>query len=225
MSDSRQQVFGRTAVGDDPPAHKVRSTAEKDKDLAVSRGTGLETAIHDPAACPLGEKGRRRGSESRKPTRAEANGLGPAAWISARISATDAIGEVWPDTDRIRDLDRPQFPADPQEIILLADLLVPEELGPGPIGSVGEVLNRSLAIPVPPRRRLGLALPQKRESRVGVTEDDHVAGEAVSERASSRRRCSPGASGFQSPWRKSAGALPASRERGLSNQRRIPISL
>jgi hypothetical protein len=79
----------------------------------------------------------------------------------------------------------PQRTADVHEFGLVGDALMAQKLRPGPVRRVREVLNRSFGRTVPSRRRLAGALPKERETRVGMTVNGHVAGEATRARARS----------------------------------------
>jgi hypothetical protein len=63
---------------------------------------------------------------------------------------------------------RPQSPFDACQVRWIGDLLVAEELCPGPIGRVGQVLGRALARAVPARRGLTPRLPKKGVATVAV---------------------------------------------------------
>src|SRR5439155_7049218 len=107
----------------------------------------------------------------------------------------------------------------------VADVLVAEELRPGAVRRVGEVLDRPLPRAVPPSGGLPGTLPQEGMAPVGVAEPDHVAKPSTSDRASCRTFRASSLSGShlsRSTW---AGDRPSSWGRGRSNHRRIPMSL
>jgi hypothetical protein len=102
-------------------------------------------------------------------------------------------------------------------------IFVPEELGPGPVGGVGEVLAGPLPVGVPAARWLRGGLPQERVPVVGVPEPDaHPDPTRVA--ASFATAAASGPSGSNSPSRL-AGDRPPSGVRGRFSHRRIPKSL
>lgn len=144
------------------------------------------------------------------------------------LAATDQCGEGKSGLRRgfLWHVDRPESTADRQDVLGGLDLFEPQELRPGAIWRVGEVVGRPFSISMPPGSRLIRRLPQKGEPRIGVAEEDHVAGAERSERARSRTLLGPGSVGRHS-WRVriSAGDRFSSSVRLRSNQRRIPMSL
>jgi len=108
----------------------------------------------------------------------------------------------------VRCLDRPQRPPYVLQFRGAGDALVTQKLGPGARRGVGEVVHRPFTLAVPASRRLIGGFPKKREPLVAVAVQDHVAGEAARDRASSRTREGPEPPGFQGLFRSSAGARP-----------------
>src|SRR5207245_3129562 len=89
-----------------------------------------------------------------------------------------------------------------------------------------EVVDRALAVAVPPRRRLLFALPEEGIAGVGVAKPDHVAGELLRASASWSTAIASLPSGCHAaPCRRSPGARLPSWVRGRANQRRMPNSL
>lgn len=120
---------------------------------------------------------------------------------------------------------RPDRPLNTAEFFKSRYTLMAKKLGPGSVRRICQIMRWTLPWPVPPSGRLIICLPEKRETRRGVTVKDHVAGEPVSAQARARTCCGPGSPGFHSPLRSRAGLRPPSWTRFLSNHCRIPISL
>ena len=125
----------------------------------------------------------------------------------------------------ITDLHRPQRPLDALEIVLVGDVLMPQELRPRANRSVRQVLHRALPDWMPSGRRLRGSLPQEGIPAVAVPIGDHVAIGDSSADARPRTCCGPGSSGSQSPDSNSAGDRPSRADLARPNQRRTPKSL
>jgi hypothetical protein len=61
---------------------------------------------------------------------------------------------------------------DSRQVGRVGDLLVTEELRPGAIWGVGEVVGRAFTLPVPARGWLRVVLPKEGPAAVGVPEPD-----------------------------------------------------
>lgn len=124
----------------------------------------------------------------------------------------------------IADIDCPERPANRQQVLRIVDFLVTQELCPGSVGRIGEIVSQ-LAGRVPSSSGLRRIFPEERETGVRVAEGNHVAGDDPRAAARSRTCRGPASSGSQSPSSNRAGVLPSSILRGRWNQRRIPTSL
>src|SRR5204863_9169979 len=113
----------------------------------------------------------------------------------------------------------------PGDVLRIADLLVTEELRPRSVGRIGKVLDGSFALRMPAAGRLRRGLPEERPAGIRVAEQDHVAGEATSERASSRTSRASAESGSQALPSTCFGERPPSAVRSRTNHRRTPNSL
>src|SRR5439155_19588293 len=71
-----------------------------------------------------------------------------------------------------RNVDRPQMPPDSRQVGRVGDFLVTEELRPGAVRRVGEVLSRAFARSMPACGWLRGVLPEEGPAPVGVPEPD-----------------------------------------------------
>jgi len=225
MTNAVQNFDRRLAVDRHRPADEVGTEAEEDVDLPAAARARLEPAVHRPAGGGARQERRRGGLQGASFAGAEPRRFSTALRVGVGASGEDVLVQKRPDRRTPRELDGPQRSADALQILGLADLLVPQEFGPGAIGGVGKVMGRTLPVAVPAARRLRITFPEKWKARIRVPKDDHVAAEAPRDRASSLTRRTCGLSGSHSPRRRSEGLQPSRKVRGRSNQRRMPISL
>src|SRR3989442_11793429 len=106
--------------------------------------------------------------------------------------------------------DCPDRALNADELFRRSDLLVTEQLCPGSIGRIGEIVRGTLARTVPARLRLVCRFPYERQSRRRMAIENHVAGEPLSAAARARTFCGPASAGFQCPGRSCAAARPPS---------------
>ena len=107
-------------------------------------------------------------------------------------------GQIREASGLVADVHRPQCPANRQQVLRIEDLLVTQELGPRPVRRIREIVCQ-LARGVPSTRGLRRVSPEERETRIGVTKGDHVAGDAPRAAANSRTCRGPSSFGPQSP--------------------------
>src|SRR5207247_8435492 len=96
-----------------------------------------------------------------------------------RIRATEQhfLGQRGIGVPVVRDLYRPQRPGDSGQVLRLAYLLMPNELSPGGVRGVRQVVGRPFPLPMPSGRGLAGILPQEGEPGIAVAKEDHVAAE------------------------------------------------
>src|SRR5439155_13001172 len=150
-----------------------------------------------------------------------------AAGVAGEASAQNVGWQLgWGGWLVVGDLERPERSGDAGKVGRLGDLLVAQELGPGAVGGVGEILRGSLGGRVPARGRLGGVLPEKRPAAIGVSKPDHVAAAApVSSSASLTTRCRRSSSSLSACASACVGVASSSALRGRPNQRRMPYAL
>ena len=223
MLHGREQFRAWAAFLGGKPANKVRARSEERDDFAVPSGAGLEPPIHPPAVSAC--RAQRRGWRG-DPVRARA--IVSCRFLACRPGLQPTrhrrLRQGGSKRRHFSDVYGPKRPANGGEVLGIADLLMAEELGPGSVGGIAEIVGQ-LAGGVPSPGGLRVVLAQKRKARVGVAECDHVKGDDTRERATCRTRLAPSSSGDQWPASSRAGGLPSRRLRGRSNQRRTPMSL
>ena len=224
VADPSQQVTSRTTGCRRLPANQIRPSTEEDDREAVARGAGPFAAF-DPRSSRATRHERRRGRRQTRLSRpAESRRLPLTGRPARAVPGQDLVGKLGMDDRRVAHFHCPERPPDVGQVLRVVDLLVPEELGPGPVRGVRKAMHELPgAVPPPPRRRSGLA--EEGKPGIGVPKRDHVAGKKPRAAASFRTRSGPRSSGIQAPVSRSAGVLPPSAVRLRSNQRLTPISL
>ena len=224
VADPSQQVTSRTTGCRRLPTDHVRPRTEEDDRDAVAGRAGPFAAF-DPHSTRATRRERCRGrrqtwlSGQVEPRRLPLTGRPARA-----VPGQDLDGKLGTHDRRVAHFHRPERPLNVEQVLWVVDLLVPEELGPGPVRGVRKAMRELPGmVPPPPRRRSGLA--QEGKPGIGVPKRDHVAGKKPRAAASFRTRSGPRSSGVQAPISRSAGVLPPSAVRLRSNQRRTPISL
>ncbi len=223
---SAKDVFARAPGHGGRPTDEIGTPSEQRQDHPILAWTTNQAPVHPPSCGAAGQQ--RRGRSEQPPV---ALGSKPAG-----LRATSKVGPGTPDQDApwqgrtgvvafIWNIDRPQSSSDSLEIGRVADLLMTDELRPGAIGRVCQVMDRTLTDVVPAAGELPRVFPQEGETRIAMSEGDHVAGEEARDRASASTSAGPGFSGAHDPRRRSAGARSSSASRFRRNHRRIPIWL
>ena len=167
------------------PTHQVGARPKQRVHQAIAIGSRMHSTAHNsPATSCTGLQRRRgRGNSCRALSVLPGDLLtilpgfrSPQRDVRSR---TDTI--VW----RFPYFDRPDQSANRGKIGRIFDLLVSKELRPGAVRCVAQVVGQ-FSWRIPAAGWLRRAYPEKREAVVGVTERNHVTGEEVSARASSR---------------------------------------
>ncbi len=141
---------------DGRPADAVGLAAEERVHFAVPWRALVLAAVDYPASgAPLRKRcrGRFQGLDA---VRAESTGLLAAGFVAREAAPKDPGAGRWLPNIQFgyRNVDAPKCALDAIKIGFLADTLVPQELGPGPVGRVGQVLNPAFPLAVPTSRRL-----------------------------------------------------------------------
>ena len=224
MLHSTEDAHRGCARFDGRPADAVGLAAEERVHFAVPWRALVLAAVDYPASgAPLRKRCRGRfqglGAE-----RAESTSLLAAGFIAREAAPKDPRAGRWlPDYQfGYRNVDAPKCALDAIEIGFLTDILVPQELGPGSVGRVGQVLNGAFPLAVPTSRRLIRGLPEKRKAAIAIAKEDQVAPAPRSAAARARTCRTPWSSGPQPFFSRARGARPRSCARGRSNHRRMP---
>ena len=122
------------------------------------------------AASLAGAQGSRRCDDGLGTVGAQSAGLGLARTVRRKVTEEVSLIKVGSRgcINIPGQFYRPQSPVDACQVRWIGDLLVAEELCPGPIGRVGQVLDWALSRGVPARRGLTRRLPKKRVAAVAV---------------------------------------------------------
>jgi hypothetical protein len=225
MTHARQDILAWSTLGGRWPSHEIGARSEQHDDAAVAWGPLLKAAVHPEAMCAAIPERSGRRNEAHGASGAQTTRLFTTRGVRLHTAREDLDGQLGCLPGLFGQVDSPQRSTDRGDVLRSPDLLVAEKLGPGAVGSIGQVLHGSFAFSVPPPSRLVAALPEEGEPPVAVSEDDHVAVAATSERASSRTLAGPVSVGLHSPRRSCCGVRFPSGVRGRSNHRRMPMSL
>ena len=145
---------------DDLPTNDAGPGAEEHDHAPVSVGARYDSAIDAPAPRFAGQQRGRGGREPRRAGDSQPRGLALTGWIALESAAEDLPRELWLCGGLgLVDIDGPQGAPHGDEVLRFSYLLVPQELRPGPVGGVRQVLGGSLGIAVPPPPGLIIALP------------------------------------------------------------------
>jgi hypothetical protein len=181
-------------------AHPMRSGRGPNKTKTCSARAG---AARDPRSVrnPLGEAGSRAADGATRPLAPRLRIRRASRRHSVRREAARDGGviETGRRSRRTGQLDRPNGSRDAREVGRVQDAFVSQELGPGAVRRLGEVVDRAFICAMPTRGILGRRFPQERETRIGVTKDDQVAPPTPARLAASRRtRSTSGEAGSHS---------------------------
>ncbi len=141
---------------DGRPADAPGLAAEEREHFAVPwRALALAAVDYPAQSAPLRKRCRGR-FQGVGAVRAESTGLLAAGFVAREAAPKDLRAERRLPNHQFsyRNVDAPKCTLNAIEIGFLADTLVPQELGPGPVGRVGQVLNRAFPLAVPTSRRL-----------------------------------------------------------------------
>ena len=167
MSHERQDV-GRGPPGiDDSPASERRPALEQDERLAIARVPFLESPIRSLPPSASGDERGLRGSQRRGAGTPHPPCLGLAGEVL--IADLNLRRQARPGDALVGRRHGPQAPLDAREIIGLCDLLVPKELGPGPISGIAQILDGPFALAIPTAGGLCRTLPKEWETPVSMT--------------------------------------------------------
>jgi hypothetical protein len=131
------------------------------------------TAANELAARAAVDECSRGSGERGLAPRAHSACLVPAGCVAAWIAAQDVRRKLRCRRRVIGYLDRPEVSAQSPQIVRIRDLEVADGLSPCSIRCISEVMRRAFTFPVPPTRRLQLALPQEWPTAIGGAERDH----------------------------------------------------
>ena len=162
MAQIDKQLLTRSPLDGCRPANQVGPGPEKEKDLAVSRGSGLQPAIHAPSVgISRVQRGRWRG----EPVHRNSTGLCEllACWPIFLSARQDLMREIGLQRWWLADVDGPQRTANGGQILWVGNFLMPEKLGPGTVGGITEIVGQ-LTDSISSASRLRYVLLQKRES-------------------------------------------------------------